>query len=182
MKLLKNKFLIGALCILLGLLFSFVALPAMLDSSQSAQVKAIRVTEAVEAGTQITADMVKTVSIPESVVENGISDTSLAIGQYAATDLYAGDYLTAEKLSAALSEESAFSAGESKGKVVVSVTLPSLAAGVSGRLLPGDVVTVMICSRQKGREVKNAIPFAPVLAFGASGTVLLGYSIAILNL
>jgi len=44
------------------------------------------------------------------------------------------------------------------------------------------LIVCMICSRQKGREVKNAIPFAPVLAFGASGTVLLGYSIAILNL
>jgi hypothetical protein len=35
------------------------------------------------------------------------------------------------------------SAGMSKGKMVVSVTLPSLASGVSGQLQPGDVVTVM---------------------------------------
>jgi pilus assembly protein CpaB len=143
MKLLKNKFVIGALCILLGMLFSFVALPALTDSSQSETVSVLRMKQAVTAGTQLTADMMETISVPENLIEGNISDTALAVGQYAAADLYAGDYLTAEKLTATLAEQSLFSAGEAKGKTVISVTLPSLASGVSGRLLPGDIVTVI---------------------------------------
>ena len=99
--------------------------------------------QTVQAGTQITADMVETVSVPENLIENGISDAAIAVGQYAAADLYGGDYLTTPKLTDTLAEQSLFSAGEAKRKMVVSVTLPSLASGVSGRLLPGDIATVI---------------------------------------
>ena len=143
MKLLKNRFVIGALCILLGLLFSFVAVPALQSSSQGAVTNAVRMKVSAQAGAQITADMVEVVSIPEKLVNGGISDTASVVGKYANTNLYAGDYLTTAKLSATLVEQNSFSAGEAKGKTVVSITLPSLASGVSGRLLPGDIVTVI---------------------------------------
>jgi len=143
MKLLKNKFVIGTLCILMGLLFSFVALPELIGSSESETVSVLRMKQTVKAETQITADMVETVIVPKNVVQKGISEPAKAVGQYAATTLYDGDYLTAEKLTVTLAEQSLFSAGEAKSKTVVSVTLPSLASGVSGRLLPGDIVTVI---------------------------------------
>lgn len=144
MKFLKNRFVIGALCIIAALLIAFFALPALQGSQNTTSV--VRMTENVTAGTQITAGMVETVSIPEDVVEDGISTVSLVVGQYAATDLYTGDYLTAAKLSYTLAEQNSFPAGTAKGKLVVSITLPSLASGVSGHLLPGDVVTVMAVS------------------------------------
>jgi len=143
MKLLKNRFVIGALCILLGLLFSFVALPALQNSNQGAVVGAVRMKVSVQAGAQITTDMVEVVNIPEKLVNGCISGTASVIGKYANADLYAGDYLTAAKLSSTLAEQNPFSAGEVKGKIVVSVTLPSLASGVSGNLKPGDIVTVI---------------------------------------
>jgi pilus assembly protein CpaB len=87
--------------------------------------------------------MVETEKMPVGLVEGSISNVSCVLGRYANTNLYAGDYLTAEKLSASLKETDTMAAGTSKGKLVVSVTLPSLASGVSGRLLPGDIVTVM---------------------------------------
>ena len=90
MKLFKNKFVIGALCILLGLLFSFIALPALFDSGQSESVNVLRMKQTVQAGTQITADMMETVSVPENLIENGVSDAAIAVGQYATADLYGG--------------------------------------------------------------------------------------------
>lgn len=143
MKLLKNRVVIGVLCITAGLLFSFVALPALQDSDQEALISVIRMKTPVEAGTLITADMLGTVDVPESIAAGGITDASSVIGQYANTDLYAGDFLTSEKLSTTLSAQDPFSAGTDKGKMVVSITLPSLASGVSGRLLPGDIVSIM---------------------------------------
>ncbi len=143
MKLLRNKSVIGTLCIILALLFAFAALPALTGSGKNETVSVLRLTQTVSAGTQITAEMVETVSVPETLVSNGIHDTASAVGQYAAADLYAGDYLTTKKLTATLAAQSVFAAGTAKGKMVVSVTLPSLASGVSGRLLPGDIVTVI---------------------------------------
>ena len=158
MKFLKNKLLIGVLCILIGLLFSFVALPAILNGSQSAKVNAVRLKQDVQAGTQFTADMVETVTVPESAVEGGIADASSVIGRYAVTDLFAGDYLTAEKLTSTLAEQNPLLAGEGKGKTVVSVTLPSLASGVSGRLLPGDIVTVIAVPKDSVNQTLGTEP------------------------
>lgn len=147
MKLLKNRVVIGTLCIITGLLFSFVALPVLQNSGQEALISVIRMKAPVETGALITADMLETVDVPENIVAGGINDASSAIGRYANTDLYAGDFLTSEKLSATLTEQDPFSAGTEKGKMVVSITLPSLASGISGRLLPGDIVTIMAFSK-----------------------------------
>jgi len=143
MKLLKNRIFIGVLCIAIALLLSFVAVPAMQKESKSTYVSAVRMTTAVQEGTQLSEEMVETVKVPEGLVQESIRDTSSVLGRYANSDLYTGDYLTADKLSDALEETDKLAVGTAKEKMVVSVTLPSLASGVSGRLLPGDVVTVM---------------------------------------
>lgn len=143
MKLFKNRYVIGTLCIITALLIVFIAVPALQSSNQGGYVSAVRMKQPIEAGTQITSEMLEMVKVPENLINGGISDPSLAVGQYAAADLYAGDYLTTQKLSGSIAEHSSFPAGTAKGKIVVSVTLPTLASGVSGHLLPGDVVTVM---------------------------------------
>lgn len=158
MKLLKNKFVIGTLCILLALVFSFIALPALMGVSESETMNVLRMKQTVTTGTQLTAEMVETVSVPGSLVQNSISEQSKAVGQYAATNLYAGDYLTAEKLTATLAEQSVFSAGEAKGKTVISITLPSLASGVSGRLLPGDIVSVIAIPKETVNQTLGVEP------------------------
>jgi pilus assembly protein CpaB len=147
MKFLKNRFVIGALCIVAALLIAFFALPSLQNGNQGAYVSAVRMKQPIETGTQLTAEMLETVSIPETLIEGSISDISSAVGKYAVADLYMGDYLTAEKLSSTLAEQNSFPAGTARGKTVVSVTLPTLASGVSGHLLPGDVVTVMALPR-----------------------------------
>lgn len=143
MKLFKNRYVIGILCIITALLIVFLAVPALQSSNQGEYVSAVRLKQPIEAGTQITTEILETVKVPEKLINGGISDASSAVGQYAAADLYAGDYLTTQKLSGSIAEHSSFPAGTAKGKIVVSVTLSTLALGVSGHLLPGDVVTVM---------------------------------------
>lgn len=143
MKLFKNRYVIGILCIITALLIVFFAVPALQSSNQGEYVSAVRMKQPIEAGTQITAEMLETVKVPEKLINCGISDASSAVGQYAAANLYAGDYITTQKLSGYIAEHSSFPAGTAKEKIVVSVTLPTLASGVSGHLLPGDVVTVM---------------------------------------
>ena len=134
MKFLKNRFVIGTLCIIAALLIAFFAIPTLQNNTQGAYVSAVRMKQTAEAGTRLTAEMLETMSVPETLVEGGISDISSVVGQYAAADLYTGDYLTTTKLSSTLAEQNSFPAGTAKGKLVVSVTLPSLASGVSGRL------------------------------------------------
>ena len=177
MKLLKNKFVIGILCIILALLFAFVALPALTGSGEKETVSVLRLTQAVSEGTQITADMVEAVSVPEALITDGSHNTESVVGQYAVVDLYAGDYLIAQKLTATLSEQSVFAAGEAKGKMVVSITLPSLASGVSGRLIPGDIVTVIAIPQSAINQTLGVEPESSVetTTFGAYIDPLLEY-------
>ncbi len=156
MKLFKNRIFIGILCIVAALLIGFVAVPA-LSGSQN-QTSVVRMTESVTAGTQITEAMVETVIAPEGVVSGGINSVSSVVGKYANADLYVGDYLTFAKLTDTLEEVDSFSAGTQKGKMVVSITLPSLASGVSGRLLPGDIVTVMAVSKSETMQSLGVEP------------------------
>jgi pilus assembly protein CpaB len=158
MRLLKNRLFIGALCIIAALLFSFVALPALQGTGQGVYVNVIRLKDSVPAGAQITADMLETVKAPQNLVENGISDSSQAVGRYAKADLYAGDYLTIAKTSASPAGLNPFSAGVPKGKLVISVTLPSLASGVSGQLLPGDIVTVIVTPKGSSNKALGVEP------------------------
>ncbi len=147
MKLLRNKFVIGFLCILVSILISFAALPALQGGMQGSYINAVRMKESVQAATQVTADMMETVSIPQGLIQNGIEKVSDVAGKYANTELYAGDYLTNAKVSASLARESALSAGTEKGKMVFSITVPTLASGISGRLQPGDIVSVIAVSK-----------------------------------
>lgn len=144
MKLFKNRYVIGILCIITALLIVFLAVPALHSSNQRETVPTVRVKQTIGAGSLITAEMLETVTVPEKLINGGISDIAFAVGKYAAADLFAGDYLTAQKLSGSIGYQSSFPAGTAKGKTVVSVTLPTLASGVSGHLLPGDIVTVMV--------------------------------------
>ena len=143
MKLIRSKVVIGVLCILIGLTVGFVVLPQV-SEMQREEVTAVRMTVDADAGTQIASEMVEEVTIPKGIIDNSISATSLAEGKYTTIDLCEGQYLSLPKLTDTLDETDTFSAGTEKGKLVVSITLPSLASGVSGRLLPGDIVTVMV--------------------------------------
>jgi len=158
MKFLKNRFVIGALCIIAALLIAFFALPSLQNGSQGAYVSAVRMKQPIEAGTQLTAEMLETVSIPETLVEGSISGISSAVGKYTVADLFTGDYVTVAKLSPTLVEQNSFPAGTAKGKTGVSVTLPTLASGVSGHLLPGDVVTVMALPKGSANQSLGVEP------------------------
>lgn len=156
MKIFRNRFFIGTLCIIAALILSFIIVPALNGSQDTVSV--VRMTEAAAAGTLITEEMVETVTVPEGIVDGGISTESSVIGMYAVANLYAGDYLTAEKLTDTLKKVDLFSAGTDKGKLVASITLPSLASGVSGRLLPGDIVTVIAVSQSEDADTLSIEP------------------------
>ena len=166
MKLLRNRLFVGALCIVTALLLSFFVFPTLQGESQSSYADIVRMKEPIKAGTQITIEMLETVNVPEKLAYGRIRNISSIVGQYAKTDFYAGDYLTTEKISTTSSKQTPFSAGSQKDKTIVSVTLPSLAAGVSGRLLPGDVVTVMALPRGSINQSLGLEPETAVESIG----------------
>ena len=145
MKILRNKFLIGILCIVIGVTVGFVLLPKSQDADIN-MTKVVRLTQDVEAGTKLEEKMLEIAMIPaESVPDGASSALESFLNRYASSQLYEGDILTSAKVRDTLVDPVA--AAAAKGKQLVSVTVPSLSAGVSGTLQPGDVVSIMVTSK-----------------------------------
>lgn len=138
---LKNRTVLGTTCILLSLVLCFGIAP-LLNRSANEMISIVRVVQDVAKGESITAAHVKQVQVgiyqlPDHVIQ---SDEQV-IGQYATVDLKAGDYLFPSKLSALPLD--AYLAKLDGQKQALSISIKSLAAGLSGKLQAGDVISLI---------------------------------------
>ena len=144
MSIFKNRTVIGVICIVVALLICFGITP-LFNKSISQKEEIVRVTKAVNAGEQITADMVQSVEVGSyNLPANVFHDTASVVGKYAVTDLAVGDYILPSKLSDAPAVENAYLYNLDGTKQAMSVTIKSFATGLSGKLQSGDIVSVIV--------------------------------------
>ena len=143
MKLLKNRTVLGLLCIVAALLICFVLTP-LLNAGMSKKTTIVRFTEYVKAGEEIKKSMLQEIEVgaynlPPDVLRN----ITEAEGKYLTTDVYAGDYLLAEKVSEEPAAENQYLYHLNGEKQAISITISSFAEGLSGKLKSGDIVSVI---------------------------------------
>ena len=156
MKIFRNRTVVGVLCILLALIICFGVTP-LFSRSASEKTEIVRVTKDIKEGDEITAEMVQTVEVGAyNLPQNLMTDKKEVIGKYATADLAAGDYILSSKLSAVPAAENAYLYNLDGTKQAISVTIKSLATGLSGKLESGDIVTVIVADYQGKGE--TAIP------------------------
>lgn len=143
MKYLKNRYIIFALCLILSGVIAFIIVPKN-NKNMAELVDVVKVTRTIEKNTQITEDMLEICQLPkQAVTENTITDKESIIGRIAAVTLLPEDNLVAQKftdISSAIENE--LYKLDASDRLAVSVSVKSLASSVSGRILPGDVVSV----------------------------------------
>lgn len=143
MSFLKNRTVLGVICIVLSLLICF-ALTPLFNQSVSKKTTIIRVTKDITSGDQITRDMVQTVEVGGyNLPENVMKKADSVIGKYAKADLSPGDYILAAKLSDSPASENAYLYSLDGTKQAISVSIKSFAEGLSGKLASGDIVSVI---------------------------------------
>ena len=99
MSFLKNRTVLGVICIVLSLLICF-ALTPLFNRSVSQKTSIVRVIKDIRCGDQITGDMVQTVEVGGyNLPENIMKQADSVIGKYAAADLSPGDYILSSKLT-----------------------------------------------------------------------------------
>lgn len=143
MSFLKNRTVLGVICILLSLVICFAVTP-LFNKSISDKTEIVRVVKAVKLGEEITADKVKTMEVgaynlPDDVVKN--LDT--AIGKFASADLAPGDYIIASKIADEPAAENAYLYNLTGEKQAISISVKAFANGLSGKLQSGDIVSVI---------------------------------------
>lgn len=136
----NNRFIYGILSIVLAAIIAFVAIPAVTKKTSST-CEIVRMKTAVSRGTVITSADVELVSVggfnlPDATARK----TEDAIGTYAATDLYPGDYILPEKVSSVPLSSDLTLNEIPDGMVAISITTQTLATALSDKLQGGDII------------------------------------------
>ena len=142
-KYIKNRYVIFALCLILAGVIAFVIVPKS-NKDMAELVDVVKVTRQIEKNTQITEDMLEIKQLPkQAVTENTITDKKKIIGKVASVQLLPEDNLVMQKFTdiSSVSDKALYEMDGSE-KLAISVTVDSLASSVSGKIMPGDVVSV----------------------------------------
>ncbi|WP_443112513.1 Flp pilus assembly protein CpaB [Dehalobacter sp. DCM] len=152
----KNRTVIGLICIALSLIICF-ALTPLLNSAARAQTEIVRISDTVKKGEVITAGKLETVKIGAyNLPDNVVKSKDEVIGKYADAELQKGDYILSTKVSGTPLTEFEYLAGLDGTKQAMSITIKSFAAGLSGKLEPGDIISLI--SADSGNTGITAVP------------------------
>ena len=141
-KLFRNRTFFGILGIILALVICFCVAP-MLNAAAGKEVSVVRIKQNVPKGTKLTADMIQDVKIGGyNLPDNVMKSDGAVIGKYTLAALQPGDYILATKI-ADKAPDIGLSGLDGK-KRAVSVSIKSFAAGLSGKLETGDVISLYV--------------------------------------
>lgn len=140
----KNRTVIGIICIVVAVIISFVIAP-LINNVTSGAVSTVRLNQDVKQGSVITETMLEEIEInKDALSKDSISEKSHIVGKFAASNLYSGDVITKAKLTEdGNTADDVFSSLDGSN-VAISVTVDSLASGLSGKLQNGDIVSFII--------------------------------------
>lgn len=159
----NSRFLYGILSILLAAIIAFLAIPAVTRKANS-KVEIVRVTGTLERGDPITAKDVELAEVGGyNLPDNVATRLEDVIGTYAASGLYPGDYILSGKVSSVPLSSDLTLNSLPDGMVAFSISIQSLAAGLSDKLQTGDIIRLYHYNDQSG--TLNTVTDIPELKF-----------------
>lgn len=143
MKYFKNRYVIFVLCLILAGVIAFVIVPKS-NKNMAESVDVVKVTKQIEKNTQITEDMLEVKQMPkQAVTQSTITDKKQIVGKVSNVQLLPEDNLVMQKFTEVGTEtDKALYEMDNSEQLAISVTLANLASSVSGKIQPGDVVSV----------------------------------------
>lgn len=142
MKIFQNKIFVGVGCVVLAAVMAFILLPSV-NRSKNGTVKILKLKENISAGTQIDEKMLEEKEVgkyglPESIV----NDKDKVVGKFAACSISSDDFILSLKLSDFAASKK-IDGVMNAGKMLVTVSLDSVAAAVGNHLQSGDIVSII---------------------------------------
>ena len=139
---LNNRFIFGILSLVLAAVIAFVALPTIAHQTNG-KAEIVRITQPVLKGEKITSDNAEVVEVGgynlPSNVAHSLSDVE---GLYVTADLAEGDYILTSKVSSVPVSSDVALNDIPSGKVAISMTVKTLASGLSDKLQPNDIIRI----------------------------------------
>ena len=144
-KLFKNRTVLGIGSIILALVLSFGVAP-LLNKALIHQETIIRAKDHIKKGERITTEKITKVKVGGyNLPDEVIKEEKLLIGKYAKSDIYKNDYFLQSKISASIDNGTDYL---DKENIEISITVKTSAAGLSGNLKSGDIISVISSSEE----------------------------------
>ncbi|MCX4357876.1 MAG: Flp pilus assembly protein CpaB [Oscillospiraceae bacterium] len=166
MKFLKNRTVLGVICIALALIICFAITP-LFNASKSSTMKIVRIKNDLKIGQEITSKDIEVVEVGAYNMPSEVMQKSEdVVGKYASAEMIKGEYVLAAKISDSPASENAYLYNLTGEKRAISITIPSFAGGLSGKLISGDIVSVIAVDyKEKGETVvPDELQYVEVIA------------------
>lgn len=166
MKLLKNRTVLGVVCIALSLIICFAITP-LFNAAKENTTEIVRMKKNVKIGQEITEKDVEIVEVGAyNLPSDVLKKSEDVVGKYVSSELLAGEYVLPEKISDTPASENAYLYNLTGEKRAISVTIPSFAGGLSGKLISGDIVSVIAVDFRESGEtvVPDELQYVEVIA------------------
>ena len=142
-KIFENRTILGIASIVLALILSFGVTP-LLNKAMIHQETIIRAKEDIKKGEKITTEKITKVKVGGyNLPAEVIKEENKLIGKYAKSDIYKDDYFLQSKVSDSIDNGTEYLDREN---IEISITVKSSAAGLSGNLKSGDIISVISSS------------------------------------
>lgn len=140
----KNRTIIGIVCIVLALVVTFAVAPLVNRMAES-KIDIVRMTKDVVQGHQISENDIEVVKVGGyNLPADVILKKENVVGRFATTDLKAGDYLFPSKLTSTSDKANDVFRTLDGTKQAISITIQTFAGGLSGKLQNGDIVQLVV--------------------------------------
>lgn len=139
---LNNRFTFGILSLVLAAVIAFVALPTIARQTNG-KTEIVRITQPVLKGEKITSDNAEVVEVGGYNLPSNVAHSMEDVeGLYVTADLAAGDYILTSKVSTVPVSSDVALNDIPSGKVAISLTVKTLASGLSDKLQPNDIIRI----------------------------------------
>ncbi|WP_444643134.1 Flp pilus assembly protein CpaB [Caproiciproducens sp. R1] len=139
---LNNRFVFGIISLVLAATIAFIAIPTTI-SKTNGKTEIVRISQPVLKGAQLTDKDVELVEVGGYNLPTNIARAKEdVVGKYATADLAAGDYILASKVSFTPITSDIQLSNIPSGKVAISLTVKTLASGLSDKLQPNDIIRI----------------------------------------
>lgn len=139
---LNNRFIFGILSLVLAAVIAFVALPTIARQTNG-KTEIVRITQPVLKGEKLTSDNAEVVEVGGYNLPSNVAHSMEDVeGLYVTADLAAGDYILTSKVSTVPVSSDVALNDIPSGKVAISLTVKTLASGLSDKLQPNDIIRI----------------------------------------
>lgn len=160
---LKNRTFLGILCIVAAIALVFGISPILNKVFEGKKTVAV-LKNPVTQGQQISAGQIEMVEMGSyNLPVKAITDPKQIVGKYAVKDLFGGSLVYADMLSDTFDSSASVLRNLKGNERAMSITIKSFANGVSGKLVMGDVITIISLDEDENAVIFDELEYVEVL-------------------